>query len=67
MSSQAPENGISQEIVYTMQTEVACDGDTSDPSGALGHPRVFLHMENGQVECPYCDKLFIHGEAPAEG
>ena len=45
-----------QEIVRTSKTEVACDGG----DGAMGHPRVFLHMENGQVECPYCDKLFIY-------
>ncbi|TDI61618.1 MAG: zinc-finger domain-containing protein [Alphaproteobacteria bacterium] len=43
------------DIVHTSQTEVKCDGD----GGALGHPRVFLHMENGQVECPYCDRVFI--------
>jgi uncharacterized Zn-finger protein len=43
------------DIVHTSQIEVKCDGD----GGALGHPRVFLHMENGQVECPYCDRLFI--------
>ncbi|MBT6441822.1 MAG: zinc-finger domain-containing protein [Alphaproteobacteria bacterium] len=35
---------------------VACDGD----GGALGHPRVYLNMgEQNQVECPYCDRLFV--------
>lgn len=41
-------------IVETMT--VACDGD----EGPLGHPRVYLNMGNdGQVECPYCDRLYI--------
>jgi uncharacterized Zn-finger protein len=56
--SLSPESGQSEpgpDIVHTSQSEVKCDGD----GGALGHPRVFLHMENGQVECPYCDRLFI--------
>jgi uncharacterized Zn-finger protein len=52
-----PEDGhdMGKDIVHTSKVEVRCDGD----GGALGHPRVFLHMENGQVECPYCDRLFI--------
>jgi len=41
---------------------VSCDGG----EGALGHPRVFLNMgDEGQVECPYCDKLFILKSSPA--
>ncbi len=44
------------ETIETDQIELSCDGG----EGALGHPRVFLHMdENGQVECPYCGRLFI--------
>ena len=37
---------------------VACDGG----EGALGHPRVWLSLDrvSGQVECGYCDKLFVH-------
>ena len=44
------------EIVTTMR--VCCDGG----EGALGHPRVWLSLshETGMVECPYCDKRFIH-------
>ena len=44
-----------QEIVKTAKSEIACDGG----GPATGHPRVLLHMENGQVECPYCDRLFV--------
>jgi uncharacterized Zn-finger protein len=44
------------ETIHTHATEVACDGG----EGALGHPRVYLHMgADGRVECPYCDRLFI--------
>lgn len=42
------------EIVTT--TRVSCDGG----GGALGHPRVWLSLgEDGEVECPYCDKKFV--------
>lgn len=44
------------ETLYTDKREVSCDGGEA----ALGHPRVYLHMDDsGQVECPYCDRLFI--------
>ncbi|PRX37027.1 Uncharacterized conserved protein, contains Zn-finger domain [Meinhardsimonia xiamenensis] len=37
---------------------VACDGG----EGALGHPRVWLSIphDRGWVECPYCDKRYVH-------
>ena len=34
---------------------VACDGG----DGALGHPRVFLHIEDQLVMCPYCSRLYV--------
>jgi uncharacterized Zn-finger protein len=55
------------ETVETDETVVACSGS----GGALGHPRVFLNLApSGQVECPYCSRLFInprvatHAEEP---
>ena len=41
------------------QTTVACDGG----GGALGHPRVYLHLvaqgdEGLQIDCPYCGIRF---------
>ncbi|MDT0681813.1 zinc-finger domain-containing protein [Roseicyclus sp. F158] len=44
------------EVVNKMR--VVCDG--SGPG--LGHPRVWLSVshETGWVECPYCDKKFVH-------
>jgi len=44
------------EIVVVRSKRVACDG----VGGALGHPRVYLEMGEGDfVECPYCDRRFV--------
>ena len=43
------------EIVEVETIEVSCDGD----GGALGHPKVFLTLVDGEVKCPYCDKKFV--------
>lgn len=49
------------ETIIIGTKKVACDGG----GGALGHPRVYLSLEgHGQVECPYCDRLYIF-EDPA--
>lgn len=44
------------ETVTTEKTAVDCDGG----GGALGHPRVFLHIKPdvGHIDCPYCGKRF---------
>jgi uncharacterized Zn-finger protein len=47
------------EISYVETPRVACDG-ASDQHPALGHPRVYLQIdETGFVECGYCDKKFV--------
>ena len=46
---------FTQEVIHVNDRTVACDGG----GGALGHPRVFLRIEEGQVVCPYCSRLFI--------
>ena len=49
------------ETIIIDTKKVACDGG----GGTLGHPRVYLSLEgHGQVECPYCDRLYIF-EGPA--
>lgn len=54
------------EIVYVTNRRVSCDGLAADP--ALGHPRVFLQIdEKGIVECGYCDKRFVLTGGPADG
>jgi uncharacterized Zn-finger protein len=42
----------------------ACNGN----GGALGHPRVFLNLApSGQVECPYCSRLFVNRRVAQPG
>ncbi len=45
------------EVISVDKLEVSCDGG----GGALGHPRVFLHIDQdeGQVMCPYCSRLYV--------
>ena len=43
------------ETIMVDSTTVACDG-----GGALGHPKVYLTMADGDsVECPYCDRKYV--------
>jgi uncharacterized Zn-finger protein len=52
------------EVVKVASHRIACDGG----GGALGHPRVWLEMgAAGEVECPYCDRLFVLDAAHAHG
>lgn len=45
------------EVISVDRLAVSCDG-----GGSLGHPRVYLHIDQdkGQVMCPYCSRLFIY-------
>ena len=43
------------ETIEVDSIEVACDGG----GGALGHPKVYLSLEKGEVECGYCDRRFV--------
>ncbi len=56
------------EIIRVTTIQVACDG-SGDIIPALGHPRVFLHIEpdTGFVECGYCDRRFVLEGGPADG
>jgi len=54
------------EISHVETPRVACDG-AADISPALGHPRVYLQIdEKGYVDCGYCDKRFILKGGPAD-
>jgi uncharacterized Zn-finger protein len=45
------------ETIYIDSMVAACNGG----GGPLGHPKVYLNLAgNGQVECPYCSRLFIN-------
>jgi uncharacterized Zn-finger protein len=49
-----PEIGTVETILVESRV-VACDGG----DGPLGHPRVWLRIENQQHFCPYCSRLFV--------
>lgn len=42
--------------IYTSDMYVSCDGEVR---GILGHPKVYLKIEDSSITCPYCEKLFI--------
>jgi uncharacterized Zn-finger protein len=46
---------VPTEIIHVDDRTVACDGG----DGPLGHPRVFLRIDDHQVSCPYCSRLYI--------
>jgi uncharacterized Zn-finger protein len=45
------------EIIPVNSLEAVCDGG----GGALGHPRVFLHIDQdkGEITCPYCSRKYV--------
>ena len=48
------------ETIEISADQIACDGG----GGALGHPRVYLHIDhdNGnKVACPYCSRTYVLG------
>ena len=61
-------NALPPPEVFKVKTlQVACDG-SGEVSPALGHPRVFLRIdeEAGFVECGYCDRRFVLEGGPAD-
>ncbi len=51
------------ETIYVDERTVPCDGGTT----ALGHPRVFLHIEGKDVVCPYCSRTYVLNEGAGHG
>jgi uncharacterized Zn-finger protein len=45
------------ETIEVQSLEVACDGG----GGALGHPKVYLHIDQnqGSIVCPYCSRTYV--------
>ena len=54
---------VSVETIQVDDRTVACDGG----DGPLGHPRVFLYIEDHEVVCPYCSRVFILNEGAGHG
>jgi uncharacterized Zn-finger protein len=56
------------EVTRVSTARVACDGAHAGIPAALGHPRVFLQIdEHGYVDCGYCDRRFVLIGGPADG
>jgi NADH dehydrogenase (ubiquinone) Fe-S protein 6 len=56
------------ETIRTAKPRVACDGSGPGVPAALGHPRVFLQIdEHGYIDCGYCDRRFVLIGGPADG
>jgi uncharacterized Zn-finger protein len=53
---------MSYEVIEISNPKVACDGG----GGALGHPRVFLHVDpdkGDSVVCGYCSRTYVYRPA----
>ena len=47
------------EPVIVLEKNVMCDGPSNAP--ALGHPRIYLHIQtDNRIDCPYCGKVFVY-------
>ena len=57
----APVLPMPTETIQVADRTVACDG------GPLGHPRVFLRIEDHEVVCPYCSRVYILNEGAGHG
>ncbi|MCT4635636.1 MAG: zinc-finger domain-containing protein [Rickettsiales bacterium] len=44
----------SPDIIYVDSNKVQCEGDGK----SIGHPRVYLEIKDGEIECPYCSRTF---------
>jgi uncharacterized Zn-finger protein len=53
--SDAPVMPTPTETIEVHDRTVACDGG----NGPLGHPRVFLYIEDRSAVCPYCSRLYV--------
>ncbi|HOP20167.1 MAG TPA: zinc-finger domain-containing protein [Parvularculaceae bacterium] len=49
------------EVIYVKERRVACNGG----GGALGHPKVWYSLEDGEAECGYCDRKFVYNPEKA--
>ena len=56
------------QITRVTSPRVSCDGAQDGIPAALGHPRVFLEIdEQGYVDCGYCDRRFVLIGGAADG
>jgi uncharacterized Zn-finger protein len=51
-----------EEIITARSRSVGCDGG----GGSLGHPLVYLRIEQTQVTCPYCSRTYVLAEGAGD-
>ena len=61
MSDLADASGL--EMIQVRERTVACDGG----GGPLGHPLVYLKIEDRDITCPYCSRQYVLAEAATLG
>ncbi|MBC9178997.1 zinc-finger domain-containing protein [Pseudoroseomonas ludipueritiae] len=55
--------GVTPEETITVHSRVVgCDNG----GGALGHPLVYLRIEDRQVTCPYCSRTYVLAEGAGD-
>lgn len=55
------------ETIEVRMHRVSCDGSGHGIPAALGHPKVWLEIdESGYVDCGYCDRRFVLIGGPAQ-
>ena len=55
------------ETIEVRMQRVSCDGSGHGIPAALGHPKVWLEIdESGYVDCGYCDRRFVLVGGPAQ-
>jgi uncharacterized Zn-finger protein len=60
---EAPALAMPIETIEVDDRTAACDGG----EGPLGHPRVFLYIDQRSVVCPYCSRLYVLKEGAGAG
>jgi uncharacterized Zn-finger protein len=59
-----PVSGITPEQrIEVHARRVACDGEAA---AGLGHPRIWLHIEDREITCPYCSITYVLAEGAGE-
>ena len=59
--------GVTPEEMITVESRtVGCDGGAKGGASALGHPLVYLRIEDRQVTCPYCSRTYVLAEGAGD-
>lgn len=55
--------GVTPEETFEVTSRtVGCDGG----GGALGHPLIYMRIEQRQVTCPYCSRTYVLAEGAGD-